>query len=115
MREYCVYILASQKRGTLYIGVTDDLIRRIWEHKLKVKDGFTKKYGVDKLVHYEATDDIGAALQREKSLKKWRRWWKINLIEETNPEWRDLFYDLVDEQWMEENRNMFKCYDEKIR
>ena len=90
MRNYYVYILASQKRGTLYIGVTNDLIRRMEEHKTKEIDGFTKKYCVGILVYYEYTDSVEVALSREKVLKHWNREWKINLIESENPEWKDL-------------------------
>ncbi len=87
---YYVYILASKRNGTLYIGVTNDLQRRLYEHKAGLIDGFTKKYGVDMLVHFEETNDIHVAIQREKQLKKWNRAWKIRLIEETNPGWKDL-------------------------
>src|ERR1043165_4298207 len=86
-----VYILASQIGGTLYIGVTNDLIRRVFEHKSKFVRGFTKKYDVVKLVYYEQYDDIENAIQREKRLKKWNRQWKIRLIEEKNPNWDDLY------------------------
>jgi putative endonuclease len=87
---YYVYILASKRNGTLYIGVTNDLQRRVYEHKAGLLDGFTKRYGVHMLVHFEQTNDIQAALQREKQLKKWNRAWKIRLIEETNPGWKDM-------------------------
>ena len=90
-KQYYVYILASKKNGTLYIGVTSDLIKRVYEHKNDLTEGFTKKYGVHKLVHFEATNDVTAAITREKQMKKWRRQWKINLIEETNPNWDDLY------------------------
>ena|SRR5215831_9973494 len=92
---YYVYILASAKNGTLYIGVTNYLIRRVYEHREGLVDGFTKTYGVKLLVHYEIFDDIGVAIHRETRLKKWKRRWKIGLIEETNPQWRDLFADLT--------------------
>ena len=95
MRLYCVYILANKRNGTLYIGVTGDLIQRVWQHKNKLADGFTKKYGVDKLVYYETTEDIESAIIREKQLKKWNRDWKIRIIEENNPKWRDLYDDLI--------------------
>jgi len=94
MRRYCAYILASRKNGTLYIGVTSDLLRRVWQHKNKTAEGFTKKYEVDTLVHYEQTDDVRSALDREKQLKNWKRQWKIELIEKKNPEWNDL-YDVM--------------------
>ncbi len=91
MRSYYVYILASQRNGTLYIGVTNDLIRRVYEHKHGVVDGFTKKYGVHRLVYVEETNDIGAAIEREKQLKWWKRKWKLQLIVRMNPNWDDLF------------------------
>ncbi len=86
-------MLASQKNGTLYTGVTSDLARRLSEHKQKVTEGFTQKYGVDKLMYFEQTEDVRSALEREKRLKKWNRAWKIKLIERKNPEWRDLSLD----------------------
>ncbi len=88
---YCVYILASKKNGTLYIGVTSNLQKRVWEHKNKLVDGFTKKYDVDKLVYFDQTIDVQSALMREKQLKKWKRSWKIRLIEENNSDWHDLY------------------------
>ncbi len=90
MKSYFVYILASKRNGTLYIGVTSDLKRRVWEHKNKIIKGFTEKYGVDKLVYYEETNNADSAITREKQLKKWKRKWKIRLIEESNKEWEDL-------------------------
>jgi putative endonuclease len=90
-RAYWVYILASRIGGTLYIGVTSDLIRRVYEHRSGFVPSFTDKYGVYRLVHYERFDDIEKALWREKRLKKWKRAWKIQLIEETNPNWDDLY------------------------
>ncbi len=87
---YYVYILASKKNGTLYIGVTNDLERRMHEHRAGLIRGFTKKYDVHMLVYFEETSDIDAALNREKCLKKWNRAWKIRLIEEANPNWQDL-------------------------
>ena len=89
-----VYMLASQKRGTLYIGVTNDLGRRIVEHKASQMSGFTSRYGVTRLVWYEEHFDMRDAIQREKSLKRWSRQWKIDLIEAGNPNWRDLTEDL---------------------
>ena len=86
----CVYILASGRVGTLYVGVTSDLARRVWQHKSGAIDGFTKQYGVHILVFVEFHDTMEAAILREKRLKKWRRAWKVKLIEEANPEWRDL-------------------------
>ena len=86
-----VYILSSAQRGTLYIGVTSNLITRVWQHKQKLIPGFTKKYSVDRLVYYEVSNSIESAIVREKQLKAWKRVWKIELIEESNPEWRDLY------------------------
>ena len=94
-RQPCVYMMASQRNGTLYIGVTSNLIKRIWEHKTNVVEGFTKKYGVHTLVWYEVHEIMGSAIQREKSLKKWQRKWKIDLIESLNPEWKDLYKTIV--------------------
>jgi len=91
---YYVYILASQKNGTLYIGVTNSLIKRIAEHKGGLIDGFTKKYKVHNLVFYEAYGEVGMALYREKQLKEWKRKWKLELIEKENSEWRDLYEDI---------------------
>jgi putative endonuclease len=90
-RSYWVYILASRIGGTLYIGVTNDLVRRIYEHKAESVPGFTKKYDVHRLVHFEQFADIENAIRREKRLKKWNRDWKIRLIEEGNPNWDDLY------------------------
>ncbi len=90
-----VYILASKRNGTLYIGVTSDLVQRIWEHKNDWVDGFTKRYAVHKFVWYEEYEDIEDAIQREKNIKRWRREWKLDLIEQMNPSWRDLYEDLV--------------------
>jgi putative endonuclease len=92
--QYYVYILASKKNGTLYIGVTNDLKRRVGEHKANLLEGFTKKYSVHDLVYFESYNDIMDALIREKRLKKWNREWKIKLIKELNSEWRDLYDDL---------------------
>lgn len=90
MKDYYVYILASKARGTLYIGVTSDLYKRIDEHKQGSVEGFTKKYGVKNLAYYEMFQEIEFAIAREKQLKNWHRQWKINLIESVNPLWRDL-------------------------
>jgi putative endonuclease len=90
-RCYWVYILASPIGGTLYIGVTNNLIRRVYEHRQGLVEGFTKQYGVHRLVHFEQFDDIERAILREKRLKKWNRMWKIQLIEENNPNWDDLY------------------------
>jgi len=91
----CVYILASRRNGTLYVGVTSDLIKRVWEHKSDAVEGFTKRYGVHDLVWYEAHETMMSAIAREKAIKEWRRAWKLELIEKTNPEWRDLYKDLL--------------------
>ncbi|MCF4098844.1 GIY-YIG nuclease family protein [Maritalea mediterranea] len=86
-----VYIMASQRNGTLYVGVTNDLVRRVWEHRQGQVDGFTKQHGVKMLVHYEQHDNFESAITREKALKKWNRKWKLNLIEKGNPNWNDLY------------------------
>ncbi|PXA84920.1 GIY-YIG nuclease [Caulobacter sp. D4A] len=91
---FYVYIIASRRNGTLYIGHTDDLARRIWEHQEKVRPGFTRKYHVGILVWYEVHDTRESVLIRERQMKKWRRLWKLELIERTNPGWRDLAQDL---------------------
>lgn len=88
---YYVYLLASRKYGTLYIGVTNDLLRRVHEHRTGVVEGFTRKYSVHNLVYFEETENVEAAIVREKQLKKWDRDWKIQLIERTNPNWEDLY------------------------
>jgi putative endonuclease len=90
MKNYYVYILASKRNGTLYVGITSDLLKRVWEHKNKVVDGFTKQYNVTNLVCYECYDNPENAILREKQLKKWKRQWKLELIEKMNPEWVDL-------------------------
>jgi putative endonuclease len=95
MRNYFTYILASRRNGTLYVGVTNNLLKRINEHKNKKASAFTKKYNVNKLVYYEECGDINAAIQREKQLKNWKRSWKIKLIEDFNPEWKDLYNKLM--------------------
>jgi putative endonuclease len=95
MRDVFVYLLSNRPRGTLYVGVTNDLLRRSAEHRSGTLDGFTKRYGVTRLVWFEATPNIAAAIQREKTIKHWPRAWKINLIERQNPDWRDLFDDIA--------------------
>lgn len=95
MKEPCVYILASQRNGTLYTGVTSDIAKRVWEHKERSAKGFTKEYRVEKLVYYELHEDMYEAITREKQIKKWNRDWKIELIEKDNPEWRDLYDTIV--------------------
>ena len=95
MEKYFVYILASKRNGTLYIGVTNNLARRVYEHQNNLVYGFTKKYGVHLLVYFEQYDEVIHAIQREKQLKKWNRQWKIELIEKENPEWNDLYGQLI--------------------
>lgn len=90
-KQYFVYILASQYKGTLYVGVTSNLVRRVYEHKEKQADGFTKKYDISMLVHYEVFQDAENAITREKQIKKWKRDWKVDLIEKANPDWQDLY------------------------
>jgi putative endonuclease len=94
-KYYYVYILASDRNGTLYIGVTSDLMRRIWEHKNKFVEGFSKQYGVDQLMWFEQHEEIEQAIIREKQIKKWDRTWKIRLIESANPYWNDLYLNLT--------------------
>ena len=91
MGQYYVYMLASKRNGTLYIGVTNNLLERVHQHKNDLVEGFTKKYAVHNLVYYEVYGDIYSAIAREKQMKKWKREWKIKLIEEFNPDWKDLF------------------------
>jgi len=89
-RQYFVYILTNKTNRVLYIGVTSNLERRIYEHKNKLVEGFSKKYNLQKLVYYEVTNDVNSAIKREKQLKNWHRQWKTNLVNQFNPEWRDL-------------------------
>lgn len=91
----CIYILASERNGTLYIGVTSDLVKRIWEHKSDLVDGFTKQYQVHQLVWYEPSESMESAIVREKQLKEWKRQWKLDLIEKTNPYWNDLYPAII--------------------
>jgi putative endonuclease len=95
MKLPCVYLLASKRNGTLYVGVTSDLIQRIWQHKNDAVEGFTKRYRVHTLVWYEACGTMEAAITREKAIKEWRRAWKVRLIEEKNPKWEDLYDELL--------------------
>lgn len=95
MNIYYVYILSNKPNGVIYIGVTNDLVRRVFEHKNDLVEGFTKKYAVHSLVYYEQHENVDVAIQREKRLKKWNRKWKMDLIETQNPEWRDLFSELI--------------------
>ncbi len=92
-KSYYIYILANKPRASHYIGVTNDLVARVWQHKEGRRPGFTSKHNVNRLVWFDETNDVSAAIQREKQLKKWRRLWKIELIEKTNPEWVDLSAD----------------------
>jgi putative endonuclease len=94
-RQPCVYLLASKRNGTLYVGVTSNLAKRIWEHKNKLAEGFTSKYSVHNLVWYELHETMESAILREKAIKKWERSWKVEVIEELNPQWRDLYSDLL--------------------
>src|SRR3989339_67600 len=93
-KSYYVYILAKKRNSTFYVGMTSDLLKRIWEHKNEVSDGFTKQHGVKTLVYFEVFDDPENAIRREKRLKKWPRKWKMKVIEEMNPEWKDLYEDI---------------------
>ena len=92
---FCVYILASQRNGTLYVGVTSNLISEVWEHKNKLAEGFTEQYDVNRLVYSEPFPDAESAINREKRLKKYNRKWKTDLIEKANPGWKDLYDDLI--------------------
>ena len=95
MKHPCVYILASRRNGTLYAGVTSNLVQRVWQHKNNLTEGFTKKYGVHTLVWYECHETMESAIGREKAIKEWRRAWKLALIEAMNPQWCDLYGDIV--------------------
>jgi len=95
LKQYYIYILASKKNGTLYIGMTNDLMRRVFEHKNDIVEGFTKKYQIHDLIYWESTESVQSAIKREKQLKKWNREWKINLIEKENPFWFDLYESLL--------------------
>lgn len=94
-KQYFVYILASKKHGTLYTGITSDLVNRSFQHKNKLVDGFTKQHNIHLLVHYEIFSDPMNAIHREKCIKEWKRAWKIRLIEETNPDWKDLYEEIT--------------------
>jgi putative endonuclease len=93
--NYFVYLLASGRNGTLYVGVTSDLVKRVFQHKNDLADGFTKKYAVHNLVWFESTPSIEEAIRKEKQIKDWKRAWKIELIEKANPQWRDLYADIL--------------------
>ena len=94
-RQPAVYILANKRNGTLYVGVTSDLIKRIWQHRNNVVQGFTKRYDVHQLVYYELHDTMESAITKEKTLKNWKRAWKLQLIESNNPNWRDLYTTII--------------------
>ena len=94
MKQPCVYLLASKRNGTLYVGVTSNLLRRVWQHKNDVMEGFTKRYGVHNLVWYESHDTMESAITRENAIKEWKRAWKLSLVEKDNPAWLDLYEEL---------------------
>ena len=94
-KQPCVYMLSNERNGTLYIGVTSNLVQRVWQHKQSLADGFTKKYGLKKLVWFEASDNMASVIQREKQIKKWNREWKKELVEKTNPYWNDLYDSII--------------------
>jgi len=94
-RVFAVYMLASKRNGTLYIGVTSDVVKRVWQHREKFVEGFTERYSISRLVWYETHDDAETAIAREKQVKKWKRAWKIELIERMNPYWNDLFSEIT--------------------
>ena len=95
-KQYYVYILFNKKNGTLYVGVTNDIVKRVWQHKNKIFEGFTQKYNIDKLGYFEVFEDINYAIAREKQLKVKKRKFKLDLIETSNPNWNDLYYDLIE-------------------
>ena len=94
-KQPAVYMLTSRRNGTLYIGVTSDLTKRVWEHKNDLAKGFTKRYSVHRLVWYELHESMDSAIKREKSMKEWKRAWKLRLIESVNPDWQDLYHSIV--------------------
>ena len=95
MKQPCVYILASRRNGTLYVGVTSNLVQRVWQHRNDIMEGFTRKYGVHRLVWFEMHSSMISAIAREKAIKKWNRAWKLALIESGNPAWKDLYEEIV--------------------
>lgn len=95
-KTYYVYIMANKRNGTLYTGVTSDLLKRVYEHKNELVDGFTAKHGIKLLVWYNQTSDVISAIHKEKQIKNWQRKWKLDLIEKTNPSWKDLYFELLD-------------------
>ncbi len=94
-KQFCVYILTNKPRGTLYIGVTSNLPQRVAQHRAKLVEGFTDKYGLERLVWYEVHENAESAITREKQIKKWNRLWKIELVEKTNPDWRDVYDEIL--------------------
>ncbi|MEK6550468.1 MAG: GIY-YIG nuclease family protein [Pseudomonadota bacterium] len=94
-KQPCVYLLASRRNGTLYVGVTSNLVKRVWEHKNNIVEGFTKRYGIHLLVWYEVHESMESAITREKAIKTWKRKWKLELIEKENSEWKDLYAKLL--------------------
>jgi putative endonuclease len=96
-KQYYVYMMASRRNGMLYIGITSNLIKRAYEHKNDLAESYTSKYRIHSLVYFETAEDIMSAISREKQLKKWNRAWKVALLEKKNPEWRDLYYDLMEQ------------------
>ena len=94
-RQIAVYILASKRNGTLYVGVTSNLVQRIWQHRNNLAEGFTRRYQVHQLVCYELYEDIRVAINRERQLKNWKRRWKLELIEKSNPDWTDLWEEII--------------------
>jgi putative endonuclease len=120
MKQPAVYILASRRTGTLYTGVTGDLIKRVWEHKNNLVEGFTKNYSVHDLVYFELHSDMYQAIMREKQIKKWNRAWKIELIEKNNPEWTDLWPSLTGGKGTKvvegtDSRSPIKAFGDKLR
>ena len=95
VKQPCVYLLASRRKGTLYVGVTSNLVKRVWEHKSDLVDGFTKRYGVHTLVWFEAHESMETAIARERAIKAWKRRWKVEMIEHANPGWKDLYPHLL--------------------
>ena len=94
-KQPCVYLLASKRNGTLYVGVTSNLVKRVWEHKQHVVEGFTKEYDVTHLVWYECHESMVSAIEKEKVIKNWKRHWKLKEIEKLNPEWNDLYNEII--------------------
>ena len=94
-KQACIYIMANKKNGTIYIGVTSDLPNRVWQHKNNIIDGFTKKYSIHKLVYFEPYESMKSAIEREKQMKKWKRKWKLEMIEKQNPLWEDLYENII--------------------